>query len=256
MTYSLKLFTPGDNGRVVRSGISEETYIKMVKARDSLQRIMTVVDYFNMFLGNAEELAIATKQVWPSQIKGWAEINRKFLNYVSAYYAFIEFMEYTYKDIISVVKSKFYDTHFEYRLIYNLRIYSTHREPAISTTTYDMLKGTSSIQISPARLLEYGEDCFQPLVRKELLTMAESSQKIDVAVLAEEFKKIFVQLNNDVMRELDVIAAKANELLYSFYADVKSPSDYIVCDDSGEEMWSISGVLVKYREKMEHERHR
>lgn len=251
MPYKLMLFTPGNEGCVVRSDISQDDYTKMVEAREKLRSTMTVVDYYNMCMVNIDDFIVATKRIWPSQIERWAEINRKFLNFVSSFYAYVEFLENTQKDVFSRIKGQYYNTHFEYRLIYNLRKYATHRGLVITRITYDVLKEKCSVQISPFELIEKGKEFFQPIVRSELMSKAEADEEIDVLYLAEVFRCIFQNMCDDIMRDLCKSALQFVQLLYSYYTSINTLSDYVIYDESDKYLWSISEALVNYREKME-----
>lgn len=183
--------------------IPNDTSNNIGYACDNLHHIMVIADYANMFLGNADDFILATKQIWPSEAKCWAELNRKFLNYLSAFFAYVDFLTCTNKNVFETHNSRAYIHHFEYRFIFDLREYYTRHEPVISRIKYERQKRSYSILITPARLLKYGEDCFQPTVRKELIDMAEANKEIDVPDLAEAFKKLFIQLNSNILSVLN-----------------------------------------------------
>ena len=157
-------------------------------------------------------------------------------------YAYIQYFETKYKKQFSNIKRKFYDSHFEYRFLYNLRNYIIHEDLGILTIN---------------KLFGNGEKEIKFLVSKDKLAKAEKVQKIfkielsqlemedfDIYPIITNFKKILLDL------QIDIINVFRDGLLTAFSLlmdNVPNQQDVFLLKD-GEIINSLLNVTTKFYE--------
>ena len=105
--------------------ITETEYLDIKQMMSDVQLMMSEIDYYLMLKDNAKELAEEINKGKRDENK-FNDLNRKLMNLLNSFYAWVEFYQHNYKDVFNALKSNYYDTYFEYRLAYSLRKYTTH----------------------------------------------------------------------------------------------------------------------------------
>lgn len=127
--------------------LSEDEYIEIMNNIHKLQTSMLSKDYYIVVRDNIRELLRFLPTIDIRDKHTFATINRYTYNVLGAFYAWIEYYESNYKAIFAPIKKKYYDKYFEYRMMYNLRIYMTHCEMAVTQVQLKFDEGEMYIYI-------------------------------------------------------------------------------------------------------------
>lgn len=106
------------------------------------------------------------------------------------------------KAIFAPIKKKYYDKYFEYRMMYNLRIYMTHCEMAVTQVQLKFDEGEMFIYIEPSKLLE-NTGRLQKVFIPELQQMYDDGKRIDLYELMEEFEKMFSLMHKELLKGIE-----------------------------------------------------
>jgi hypothetical protein len=202
-----KVIALNKNGTIdtIIESISEEEYAVIRNNIHKLQTFMLSKDYYYIVKENIQDLLNFMKKFNPMDNKNkehnFATINRYTYNVIGVFYAWISYYEKNYKDVFSKIKKKYYDSFFEYRMMYNLRTYMSHCEMAV--TEMEVLFDTRElfIYIEPTRLLN-NSDHLQKIFIPELKKMIEDNKKIDLYELMTKFSTMFSEMNQGLLNEI------------------------------------------------------
>ncbi len=202
MSYKLVKFND-DNVRKIVKEISEDELVTIKEKISALQKVMFCKDYYFMVVDNIDDWQRVIQTCDFFDKNSFRTLNRFMYNILGAYYAWVEFYETNYKNIFAVIKSKYYDEYFTYRMIYNLRVYMTHCEIGITQTEINYDKQEVHIYIPPKDLIEKGKSRLQSKVVKELVEMIGENKSVDVELLINNFHKIFTDMNKDLTKAIN-----------------------------------------------------
>lgn len=145
MKYRISAVDKDATLKTVVDEISEKDYKTIMSNIRRLQVSMLSKDYYVIVRDNIKELLAFLPTIEMMNKYSIDTINRYTYNVLGTFYAWIEYYESHYKKIFEPFKKKYYDENFEYRMMYNLRIYITHCEMAI--TQIEFWPGKSEIYI-------------------------------------------------------------------------------------------------------------
>lgn len=195
MVYKVNYYN--DKREIVEfNTISETDYLAIKHMMSDVQLMMSEIDYYLMLKDNATELAEEI-YIGKRDENKFNDLNRKLMNLLNSFYAWVEFYQHNYKDLFNTLKTKYYDSYFEYRLAYSLRRYTTHCSVCISTIEYDVLKEEEHIYIKPELLLE-NKEYFNSIVMNDLAELFKSNSKIELS----DFLSRFVLMLEKMQMEL------------------------------------------------------
>ena len=132
MKYKIIAVNNDTTIKTIVAEISEEEYETIMSNIKQLQISMLSKDYYVVVRDNIKELLAFLPTIKMQDKYSIDTINRYTYNVLGTFYAWIEYYESHYKKIFEPIKKKYYDKYFEYRMMYNLRIYMTHCEMAIT----------------------------------------------------------------------------------------------------------------------------
>lgn len=237
-------------GSSERIKLSPEDYIRVEDCLTEMSVLMSEIDYCLMFRQNATELMEEILYGERSHDSVFNELNRKLMNLLNSFYAWIEFHETNYKDLFSELKTKYYDDHFEYRLAYSLRKYTTHCSVCISKITYDVLREVECIQIEPKELLN-NKTYLNAIVINDLQELETNGETIDLRSFLSKFLLVFEQFQGELWKQLiPRIGEKAEHL--RFITEILHDDrmvDIILEPDMGDSK-SVVVVMVQFFEKI------
>lgn len=155
------------------------------------------------------------------------------MNTMNSYYAWIEFHEKNFKSVFKPIVSQYYDAHFEYRLAYNLRTFTTHHSLAITSTTVHLGTGLKTINIELEKLIDKGSG-IQSSFRKELddVFFTKGTRTIDAYPFIISFFKVFEKLQGDIWKSIYKDVATKIELLQQLTQNDNTIKDtYVFSED-------------------------
>ena len=176
--------------------ITETEYLDIKQMMSEVLLMMSEIDYYLMLNDNAKELAEDINKGKRDENK-FNDLNRKLMNLLNSFYAWVEFYQHNYKDVFNALKSNYYDTYFEYRLAYSLRKYTTHCSVCISKIVFDVLKEEEHIYIDPELLLE-NKDYFNSIVKNDLAELVKSNTKIELPVFLSRFVLVLEKMQKEI----------------------------------------------------------
>jgi len=261
MIYKVSCYGTGEK-KTSNEQLSEKKYEEVKQACEKLMYMEATIDYYNIVKDNIIDFLTIANQLTmnmgnaSSEENPFTKLNRHMINLLSTFYSFIEFYESTNKDMWDKIKSKYYDNHFEYRFMYNLRKYMTHRGLSISEKVMTLKEDKMEIftYINPDNLLKNGKGCFQKKVETELEEFAKAEIKIDVVTLTKKFAEIFCNIQKDIRDILIPSTTQAISFLESFLiGNFYDDSHTFIETESGDYIQSISEPIKRFLIKMEKE---
>lgn len=235
MVYISKELSRGKND-VLKNSISEEQFKEIRECIEYLDTCMYEIDYCLMLRDNIYDFLRSIEDDIDDRNMVFVSLNRLFMNTMNSYYAWIEFHEKNYKSIFKPIVSQYYDSHFEYRLAYNLRTYTTHHSLAITSTTTHLDTGLKTIDIELEKLLDK-KSGIQNSFRKELdgVVSTNGMRKIDAYPFIINFFRIFEKLQGDFWNSIYKDIAAKIELLQDYTQNDRMIRDtYVFTEDESD----------------------
>lgn len=190
-------FSPYDN-----KIITEAQYNIVENASHNIYTLLNEIDYFPLILLNLKEFNNYCETTLQNGNDDFINLNRLFANFVNSFYMWITYHERNYTDIFVTqkLKSKFFDTDFQYRLAYNLRTFTAHKTKPITIREFDVLNQSVNLYINVSDLIDKSSG-IQDIFRKELISNV-NMKKIDVLKFAKEFAPSFEKWQRTFWNEL------------------------------------------------------
>lgn len=244
MTYISKDLSRVKN-EVLKSNITENQFNEIKDSLDYLDTCMYEIDYCLMLRDNIYDFLKNVENDANDRVMVFVTLNRLFMNIMNSYYAWIEFHTKNYKSIFEPIVKRYYDEHFEYRLAYNLRSFTTHHSLAITSTTLHLDSGLKTINIKLEKLLEK-KSGIQNSFRKELeRNVSENGiQTIDAYPFIITFFKIFEKLQGDIWNSIYKDIATKIELLQDYTQNDRMIRDTYIFTEDGSDYLRIGAKIV------------
>lgn len=239
-----------NNNRIKYRTLTEEDYRKICNGLSTLQNIMSEIDYCLMLRDNLYEFFEACENTEINDQKNFNMLNRRMMNWLNSFYAWIEYHERHYKTLFAGIKSKYHSNHFEYRFAYAMRRYTTHQTVCVSKLSFDLLAEKTTIQIPLDELLQNGQELNSTL-RKELNELQEQSDFIDAVSFAKGFYSMFESMQKEIWES---ILADGHKVLLSIMEYMQSNrhiilESYITKD--GSHVKTVGSFLFLYQQKIQ-----
>lgn len=251
MEYTVISVDKSGNSKVLIDTLSEDTFSSIMESVGNLQTAMLSKDYIAITMENIRELKECMNSVDIADKRKFQAINRYVYNVLGVFYAWIEYWESNYKNIFAPVKKKYYDKYFEYRMMYNLRIYMTHCEMAVTQIECHFDKGEIFIYIEPEKMLHH-PGRMQKSFLPELEDLQKHSKKIDLEALIVGFEKLYVDMNQELLKALTPVIQPfvSNLSGYVEFNNGLANSSYIREKETGKHIYSITSFLGVFVNKM------
>ncbi|RGS29174.1 hypothetical protein DWY01_10175 [Eubacterium sp. AF22-8LB] len=252
MKYRISAVDKDATLKTVVDEISEKDYKTIMSNIRRLQVSMLSKDYYVIVRDNIKELLAFLPTIEMMNKYSIDTINRYTYNVLGTFYAWIEYYESHYKKIFEPFKKKYYDENFEYRMMYNLRIYMTHCEMAITQIEFWPGKSEIYIYIEPEILLQ-NSSRLQKNIIKDLQQMYDDNKKIDLYDLMVRFEKIFTSMHKELLKALEPELKKVlNDLnpYLQFTSEGKIKSCYIYEKETDKCVYSLTTFIETFINKM------
>lgn len=252
MKYRISAVDKDATLKTVVDEISEKDYKTIMSNIKRLQVSMLSKDYYVIVRDNIKELLAFLPTVEMMNKYSIDTINRYTYNVLGTFYAWIEYYESHYKKIFEPFKKKYYDKSFEYRMMYNLRIYMTHCEMAITQIEICPGKSEIYIYIEPEILLQ-NSSRLQKNIIKDLQQMYDDNKKIELYDLMVRFEQIFTSMHKELLKALEPELKKVlNDLnpYLQFTSEGKIKSCYIYEKETDKCVYSLTTFIGTFINKM------
>lgn len=217
-----------------QNGITDDEVSRIKTNLDYLREVMIEIDYCSMVRGNVLDFLKDTESNGAGTEGNFVRLNRYMLNWLGAFYAWIEYHERYHKTVFSSLKKKYYDNNFEYRFAYTLRKFSTHQAMCINRIHFDVLKESTVFEIGINNILLYKSELKKDICR-ELETMADKSNYIDAVDFTCRFITMFEQMQKELWLQMK---ASYLERIHDVLSSVQEKSwpltESYICDEDGE----------------------
>lgn len=252
MKYKIIAVNNDTTIKTIVAEISEEEYETIMSNIKQLQISMLSKDYYVVVRDNIKELLAFLPTIKMQDKYSIDTINRYTYNVLGTFYAWIDYYESHYKKIFEPIKKKYYDKYFEYRMMYNLRIYMTHCEMAITKIEFWPGKLEMYIYIEPENLLQ-NSSRLQKKIITELQKMRDDNEKIDLYELMLGFEKIFTSMHKELLKalepELQNVLNEINPYL-QFTSEGKAKLCYIYEKETDKRVYSLTAFIGAFINKM------
>lgn len=221
--------------RIVLNDITDEEYKGILEIINIIDEASQISDFEYMVKENCKLIIVQlqTKNIRknfnPYGIRPVLVFNGLLNNLLASFYNYLEFLENRYKVGFEAIKKRYYDNFFIYRLIYNLRRYTTHGNLGITATCIMAQNYSCHVLIEIEEILK-GKEKMQKIFLDELNSMDESH--IDVMKMIWDFICMFMCFHRDVLRE--VIKPVLNE-------QIEELEKFIYTDSTGEKNTYLIG---------------
>lgn len=237
-----------------RQKISEVQYQEIIKNKKELFCYSTLMDFYYIVKQNINDLYKEIDKrkkrtiFSEKETTDFAEINRHLMNIVNSFYAFVEYCEKNIKSF-KKIKTKYYDNNFEYRLLYNLRIFITHNGGVAITTIESVLNQNDGNEIDLYSDIEFlKEGNYNGKFKAELNEIKDSKINIkDIIVAFEEMMcqllcEIFVVEKETIMEKMKYFIKQ----IPNYYLKKNQPtiSVFVQVDEKIE--MDLFGVITKF----------
>lgn len=252
MRYKIIAVNNDTTFKTIIDEIPEKEYKTIMSNIKQLQTSMLSKDYYVIVRDNIKELLAFLPAIKMCDKYSIDTINRYTYNVLGTFYAWIEYYESHYKKIFEPIKKKYYDQNFEYRMMYNLRIYMTHCEMAITNIEFKFGKSEINIYIEPANLLQ-NSSRLQKKIITELQQMCDDNKKIDLYELMLKFKTIFTSMHKELLKVLEPELQKIlNEIkpYLQFTPEGKAKPCYIYEKETDKSIYPLTAFLGAFFNKM------
>lgn len=211
--------------------------------------ILSEIDYCIMLRDNLMDAFNDFTSNGPSAKNNFNRLNRYIMNWLNSFYAWISFHERHYKELFLALKSKYYDTYFDYRFAYAMRKFTTHQAVCVNRTTYDSLNETTRFEIPIDDILKYSKEMKKSFII-ELISMKETCEYIDLENFTKGFFTMFELLQNEFWKAtIPQTDIECDKLLgYAIPYIDKPISRYYLIDSNGNKM-NLNTVINHYKEK-------
>lgn len=195
-------FNENNEEIVFKDTITDIEVNEFLNTEKNLKRVMNSIDYYNIVRENIVELMKAIIDYKLKEQKGFATINRHLFNMLSSFYSYVKFYERHYHNEYKDIFSEQFDKYDTYKIVSELRKYTTHCYLAITKVKLNILTENISIQIVPEDLLQNDGGSLRKDVRDILLRMIERGEAIDLRLLTNDFLNIFTELQMKIMNRM------------------------------------------------------
>ena len=229
--------------------ITDEQYALIKDNVSFLKATMSEVDYCLMLRENIVAAIDDFKINGAGITNNFIRLNRYLMNWLNSFYAWIEHHEKHYNDLFGALKSKYYDSYFEYRFAYEMRKYTTHISLCISRITFDILNETTNY-IIPINEILINKKYLNSKFAKELTERCSKDNEINLEDFTRRFFSAFEIFQREIWDNIIPDADKKYGELLSYiepFLDKTITRYYIHDNDNG--ITDISLALKGYREK-------
>lgn len=251
MEYKINAVNQDGTIDTIIDTLSQDEYADLMNNVHKLQTSILSQDYYIVVRDNVRELLYFLPTINISDRYTFATINRYTYNVLGAFYAWIEYYESNYKSIFTPIKRKYYDNHFEYRMIYNLRIYMTHCEMAITEIQFNFDKNEMFIYIEPSKLLK-NTGRLQKVFIPELQQMCDNGIKIDLYELMKKFEGIISSMHKELLKGIKLEMQNVIEQIvpYIRFVDEKAQVCDIYEKETDKYVFGLTSFVGLYVDKM------
>lgn len=229
--------------------ISDAECCAIKQSISNLKLILSEIDYCLMLRDNLFDEFNDFATNGPGADNNFNRLNRYIMNWLNSFYAWIGFHERHYRELFSELKTKYYDTYFEYRFAYAMRKFTTHQAVCVHRTTFDVLKETTRFEIPIEDILKYSKEMKKSFI-EELTTMKDTCAFIDLEEFTKGFFTMFELLQGELWKATIPQTDIECEKLCSYaipYMD-KPITRYHLIDNNGDET-NLDSVINHYRKK-------
>ena len=233
----------------VKIEISDEECDIIKQSASKINMITSETDYCLMLRDNLLDAFNDFATNGPGTDKNFNRLNRYIMNWLNSFYAWIGFHERHYKDLFSVLKTKYYDTYFEYRFAYAMRKFTTHQALCVRRTTFDALKETTRFEIPINDILKYSKEMKKSFI-VELISLKDTCEFIDLEQFTRGFFTMFELFQSELWEAIIPQTDIECEKLCSYampYMD-KPITRYYLIDNNGDET-NMNTVINHYFKK-------
>lgn len=234
--------------------ITKEEYDKFVTSNETLGRIVSNYDYYEMLMSNVDEVlsvihAFEAKRdsfVYSNEIEPYVrELNRTFINALGSFACYLNHYEYVLKtkyddnsifDKFKKVCNTYFDSYFAYRFFYKLRNYVVHCNIPVTLleSTANCVEETFYIDVS--ELLE--EFDWGKIVKEDLEGLEAD---IGVKDFITAVRGMLMNLNKDILfldedRIKDAMEYLKSVLLVDENGEAHVPAIIMVDDEDASKM--------------------
>lgn len=251
MEYRIYAINPKGEPEIIEDNLSEDEYNTIMSNIHKLQTTMLSKEYYYIVKDNMHDLLRYISNINPKDTCAFSTINRYMYNVLGVFYAWIEYYENNFKDIFSTIKKKYYDDYVEYRLMYNLRIYMTHCEMAITNIHVNYDEQSLFVNIKPKKLLQR-KDSLQKKAILDLQKMVDENTLIDVYELIIKFEKIFNSMHTELIKGIEpIIKIVYDDIIkYIRFTGDKAQYCFISEKSSDKEIFGITSFMGLFQNKM------
>ena len=173
---------------------------KLINASKGLVIYSGIIDGYIMIKRNMLEIENKIKfyeENWMREETDFRDVNRLMINFLSTLYFFINYCERKINPVFELVKKKYYDRYFEYRLFYHLRNYATHSNYSIVSVTHinKEEKNTFTINIKSSDLIN--NDVLSKKFKEEIKNL--NVEDIVLNTYLKNFKRIIFDLLLEIL---------------------------------------------------------
>lgn len=249
--HKLIYFNEKNEKIVFKENITNEDVEEFLKVKDDLRMVMNSIDYYNIVRENIIDLMNAITEFDMSKNQGFVNINRHLFNMLSSFYSYVKFYERFYHDKYKVYFSEQFDTYETYKIVSELRKYTTHCYLAITRATLDLITGKISIQIVPEELLKNDSNALRSDMKEILKRMVNNNEKIDLRLLTNDFLNIFTELQIKIMNRMKEDIFEYLEIIekYLFGNNMNKKESYIELENG--ECINTSNIFFMFFDKLE-----
>lgn len=229
--------------------ITDEQYTLIKDNISFLQETMFEVDYCLMLRENIVAAIDDFKINGAGIPNNFIRLNRYLMNWVNSFYAWILYHEKHYNTLFVSLKSKYYDSYFQYRFAYEMRNHTTHQSICISRITFDTLHETTKYIISIDEILFYKKKLNSKFA-KELEERCLIDKEIDLEDFTRSFFSVFETFQSEIWDNIIPDADKKFDELWSYIEPFKDKTItrfYIPENDNN--ITDIGLALARYKEK-------
>ena len=239
-----------NNNRIKYRTLTEEDYRKICNGLSKLQSIMSEIDYCLMLRDNLHDFFEACEIAEINDENNFTLLNRRIMNWLNSFYAWIEYHERHHKTLFAEIKSKYYSNYFEYRFAYAMRKYTTHQTVCISRITFDVLAEKKTIQIPLDDILSYGSE-LKATLRNELKELQKQSEYINAVSFAKRFYAMFESMQKELWTTILVEGQNVMRNILSYMQENKYMilESYITKKD-GSHVKTVGTFLKLFNQKV------
>ena len=250
-----RLIYINDNNESIlwRADVTSDEIQEVKIAQNNLNQVMNSIDYYNIVKDNIVELMEAIINYDLKEKKAFASINRYFFNMVNSFYCYVKYYERFFNNKYKPIFSEQFDKYESYKIVSELRKYTTHCFMAVTRATHDIMTDQTFIEIVPEDLLEYDAQSLRADVRKILKSKIEAGKTIDLKMLTGDFLNIFSELQVKIMQQMQCDIFENIEILekYIYGKNRNKKETYLLTDDGV--IMNMTNILLSVVKKFEEE---